>query len=92
MNGELTPLPVDDESLVEYIKKKMPEWHVRLNQSEKEIETVKKYFEKNDTKLNEIHTAILGSTDGEKRGIFRRIEIIEAWKTVISWEIGRAHV
>ena len=39
-------------------------------------------------KMDNVYTAILGSTDGQKRGILRRLEIVEAWKGATSWVGG----
>ena len=34
-------------------------------------------------KIDAIYAAVLGSVDGETRGIYRRLEIVEGWRKTI---------
>ena len=87
-NNTISPMPLGDDELIEYYKRKLPDWHARLRQQEDETKEMREAFKEVATQMKEVHVAILGTTDGEKRGILRRLEIVEGWKKTASWILG----
>lgn len=79
---------LDDEAVTKYLRHKLPDWHMRLRAIEKEQKEFRETMNAMADKMDNVHTAILGSTDGEKRGILRRLEIVETWKSAASWVGG----
>ena len=88
MNENLgLPLP-DDESVNSYLRQKLPEWHMRLRGVEEGVKEMAKKHSETCSKIDQLCDAITGTPDGEKRGYNVRLQIVESWKTVVSWAIG----
>ena len=68
------------------------EWRDRLKSVEgscKETNTVLKEI-KNE--ITEIKTALTGSMEDNRRGLFMRMQIVEGWKSLISWSLGVLYI
>lgn len=85
---DITPFPVDDESTLNYLKNKIPDWHNRLQSVERSCTDTQFVLVEIKKQVGEIHTAMLGSIDGNRRGLFARMEIVEIWKKTMTWALS----
>ena len=86
-------LPIDDPELtMKYIAEKWDDWHTRLRRVEGKVDDLCETLKNINHKLDEIYIGMMGTPDGEKRGILFRLGVVENWKKVISWAIGVLYV